>query len=176
MNLEDFKTLLQKRDENNKYFEVSETLQSELAKVVDNTQVKFSKAAADAEYSDENTAQLDELQEQRSGEHFVIAVSSLYKSVGIDTIALEIAVMLAQAKQSVYLFLPDSLYYPYMDYHGIKKEAAQHGCVVNDLPIYQNLKSREYLCSSHILILPARKALTNATTGCSVDLFPKGKA
>ena len=136
MDLEDFKTLLQKRAENNKYFEVSETLQSELAKVVDNTQVKFSKTAADVEYSDENTAQLDELQEQRSGEHFVIAVSSLYQSIGIDTIALEIAVMLAQAKHSVSLFLPDSLYYPYMDYQGIDKEAAQHGCVVNDLPIY----------------------------------------
>ena len=136
MDLEDFKTLLQKRAENNKYFEVSETLQSELAKVVDNTQVKFSKTAADAEYSDENTAQLDELQERRNGEHFVIAVSSLYQSIGIDTIALEIAVMLAQAKHSVSLFLPDSLYYPYMDYQGIEKEAAKHGCVINDLPIY----------------------------------------
>ena len=136
MDLEDFKTLLQKRAENNKYFEVSETLQSELAKVVDNTRVKFSKAMADAEYSDENTAQLDELQERRNDEHFVIAVSSLYQSIGIDTIALEIAVMLAKAKHSVSLFLPDSMYYPYMDYHGIEKEAAQHGCVVNDLPIY----------------------------------------
>ena len=136
MDLEDFKTLLQKRAENNKYFEVSETLQSELAKVVDKTQVKFSKAMADAEYSDENTDQLDELQERRNGEHFVVAVSSLYQSIGIDTTALEIAVMLAQAKQSVSLFLPDSLYYPYMDYQGITKEAARHGCVVNDLPVY----------------------------------------
>ena len=136
MNLEDFKTLLQKRAENNKYFEVSDTLQTELAKVVDNTKVKFSKKAADAVYSDENTAQLDELQERRNGEHFVVAVSSLYQSIGIDTTALEIAVMLAQAKQSVSLFLPDSLYYPYMDYQGIDKEAAKHGCVVNDLPIY----------------------------------------
>ena len=136
MNLEDFKTLLQKRAENNKYFEVSETLQSELAKVVDNTKLKFSKAMADAEYSDENTTQLDELQERRNGEHFVVAISSLYQSIGIDTTALEIAVMLAQAKQSVSLFLPDSLYYPYMDYQGITKEAARHGCVVNDLPVY----------------------------------------
>ena len=136
MDLEDFKTLLQKRAENNKYFEVSDTLQTELAKVVDNTKVKFSKKAADAVYSDENTAQLDELQERRNDEHFVIAVSSLYQSIGIDTIALEIAVMLAQAKHSVSLFLPDSLYYPYMDYQGIDKEAAKHGCVINDLPIY----------------------------------------
>ena len=136
MNLEDFKTLLQKRAENNKYFEVSETLQSELAKVVDNTKVKFSKKAADMVYSDESTAQLDELQERRNGEHFVVAVSSLYQSIGIDTTALEIAVMLAKAKQSVSLFLPDSLYYPYMDYQGITKEAARHGCVVNDLPVY----------------------------------------
>ena len=70
MDLEDFKTLLQKRAENNKYFEVSDTLQTELAKVVDNTKVKFSKKAADAVYSEESTAQLDELQERRSGEHF----------------------------------------------------------------------------------------------------------
>lgn len=62
MDLEDFKTLLQKRAENNKYFGVSDTLRTELAKVVDNTKVKFSKAAASSEYSDENTAQLDELQ------------------------------------------------------------------------------------------------------------------
>ena len=136
MNLEDFKTLLQKRAENNKYFEVSDTLQSELIRVVDKTQVNFSKTTVEAGFSDENTTQLDELQEHRNSEHFVIAVSSLYQSIGIDTIALEIAVMLAQAKQSVSLFLPDSLYYPYMDYHGIEKEAAQHGCVVNDLPIY----------------------------------------
>ena len=136
MNLEDFKTLLQKRAENNKYFEVSDTLQTELAKVVDNTKVKFSKKAADAVYSDESTAQLDELQERRSSEHFVVSVSSLYQSIGIDTTALEIAVMLAQAKQSVSLFLPDSLYYPYMDYQGITKEAARHGCVVNNLSVY----------------------------------------
>ena len=136
MDLEDFKTLLQKRAENNKYFEVSDTLQTELAKVVDNTQVKFSKKAADAVYSDESTAQLDELQERRSSEHFVVSVSSLYQSIGIDTTALEIAVMLAQAKQSVSLFLPDSLYYPYMDYQGITKEAARHGCVVNNLSVY----------------------------------------
>ena len=136
MNLEDFKTLLQKRAENNKYFEVSDTLQSELIRVVDKTQVNFSKTTVESGFSDENTTQLDELQEHRNSEHFVIAVSALYQSIGIDTIALEIAVMLAQAKQSVSLFLPDSLYYPYMDYHGIEKEAAQHGCVVNDLPIY----------------------------------------
>ena len=111
-------------------------MQSELIRVVDKTQVNFSKTTVESGFSDENTTQLDELQEHRNSEHFVIAVSSLYQSVGIDTIALEIAVMLAQAKQSVSLFLPDSLYYPYMDYQGIDKEAAQHGCVVNDLPIY----------------------------------------
>ena len=111
-------------------------MQSELIRVVDKTQVNFSKTTVESGFSDENTTQLDELQEHRNSEHFVIAVSSLYQSVGIDTIALEIAVMLAQAKQSVSLFLPDSLYYPYMDYQGIDKEAAKHGCVVNDLPIY----------------------------------------
>ena len=136
MDLEDFKTLLQKRAENDKYFEVSNTLQSEIIRVVDKTQVNFSKAAVETGYSDEKTTQLDELQEHRSSEHFIIAVSSLYQSVGIDTIAFEIATMLALAKHSLSLFLPDSLYYPYMDYHGIEKEAAKHGCIVNDLPIY----------------------------------------
>ena len=97
MNLEDFKTLLQKRAENNKYFEVSETLQSELAKVVDNTQVKFSKAAADAEYSDKNIAQLDELQEQRNGEHFVIGLSSIHNTSGVIQTAFEMAIVLSQA-------------------------------------------------------------------------------
>ena len=136
MDLEDFKTLLQKRAENNKYFEVSDTLQTELAKVVDNTKVKFSKKAADAVYSDESTAQLDELQERRSSEHFVVAVSSLYQSIGIDTTALEIAVMLAQAKQSVSLFLPDSVYDRFLKFHEIDVIAAKKGCTVNDLPIY----------------------------------------
>ena len=136
MDLEDFKTLLQKRAENNKYFEVSETLQSELAKVVDNTQVKFSKTAADAEYSDENTAQLDELQEQRSGEHFVIGLSSIHNTSGVIQTAFEMAIVLSQAKQSISLFLPDSVYDRFLKFHEIDITAAKNGCTVNDLPIY----------------------------------------
>ena len=136
MDLEDFKTLLQKRAENNKYFEVSETLQSELAKVVDNTQVKFSKTAADAEYSDENTAQLDELQEQRSGEHFVIGLSSIHNTSGVIQTAFEMAIVLSQAKQSISLFLPDSVYDRFLKFHEIDVTAAKNGCTVNDLPIY----------------------------------------
>ena len=136
MDLEDFKTLLQKRAENNKYFEVSETLQSELAKVVDNTQVKFSKAAADAEYSDENTTQLDELQERRNGEHFVIGLSSIHNTSGVIQTAFEMAIVLSQARQSISLFLPDSVYDRFLRFHEIDVTAAKNGCTVNDLPIY----------------------------------------
>ena len=136
MDLEDFKTLLQKRAENNKYFEVSETLQSELAKVVDKTQVKFSKAAADAVYSDENTAQLDELQERRNGEHFVIGLSSIHNTSGVIQTAFEMAIILSQAKQSISLFLPDSVYDRFLNFHEIDVIAAKKGCTVNDLPIY----------------------------------------
>ena len=136
MDLEDFKTLLQKRAENNKYFEVSDTLQTELAKVVDNTKVKFSKAMADAEYSDENTAQLDELQERRNGEHFVIGLSSIHNTSGVIQTAFEMAIVLSQARQSISLFLPDSVYDRFLKFHEIDVTAAKNGCTVNNLPIY----------------------------------------
>ena len=78
MDIEDFEFLLQKRAENNRYFEVSDTLQTELAKVVDTTKVKFSKSEITAEYSENETTNFDELQEWQNSERYVIGVSSVH--------------------------------------------------------------------------------------------------
>lgn len=137
MNIDDFKELLQKRAENNKYFEVSDTLQNEISKVVDNTKVKFSNSKVTADYSDENTAQYDELQEYRNNaEHLVIGVSSVHNSSGIIQTAFEMAIILSQAKQNVSLFLPDSVYDRFLKFHEIDITTAKNGCTVNNLLIY----------------------------------------
>ena len=136
MEIDDFKELLKKRAENNKYFKVSETLQTEVAKVVDNTKVKFSNTELSVEYSDNETTQFDELQEYRNSEHFVIGVSSVHNSSGVIQTAFELATVLSQAKQSVYLFLPNDVYNRFLKFHDIDTNSAGNGCTVNNLPIY----------------------------------------
>ena len=101
MEIDDFKELLKKRAENNKYFKVSETLQTEVAKVVDNTKVKFSNTELSVEYSDNETTQFDELQEYRNSEHFVIGVSSVHNSSGVIQTAFE---------NKVYIFSCQTMY------------------------------------------------------------------
>lgn len=137
MNIDDVEELLQKRAENNRHFEVSETLQTEISKVVDNTKVKFSDEELSAEYSEDKTAQFDELQEYRNNaEHFIIGVSSVHNSSGVIQTAFEMAIILSQARQSVSLFLPDSIYNRFLKFHEIDTTTAQNGCTVNHLPIY----------------------------------------
>ena len=136
MDIEDFEFLLQKRAENNRYFEVSDTLQTELAKVVDTTKVKFSKSEITAEYSENETANFDELQEWQNSERYVIGVSSVHNSSGVIQTAFEMAIILSQAKQSISLFLPDGVYNRFLNFHEIDTNAARNGCTVNGLPIY----------------------------------------
>ena len=136
MDIEDFEFLLQKRAENNRCFEVSDTLQTELAKVVDTTKVKFSKSEITAEYSENETANFDELQEWQNSERYIIGVSSVHDSSGVIQTAFEMAIILSQAKQSISLFLPDSVYDRFLKFHEIDVTAAKNGCTVNDLPIY----------------------------------------
>ena len=136
MDIEDFEFLLQKRAENNRYFEVSDTLQTELAKVVDTTKVKFSKSEITAEYSENETANFDELQEWQNSERYVIGVSSVHNSSGVIQTAFEMAIILSQAKQSISLFLPDGVYNRFLNFHEIDTNAARNGCTVNALPIY----------------------------------------
>ena len=136
MDIEDFEFLLKKRAENNRYFEVSDTLQTELAKVVDTTKVKFSKSEITAEYSENETANFDELQEWHNSERYVIGVSSVHNSSGVIQTAFEMAIILSQAKQSISLFLPDGVYNRFLNFHEIDVTAAKNGCTVNDLPIY----------------------------------------
>ena len=136
MDLEDFKTLLQKRAENNKYFEVTDTLQTEIAKVVDTTKVRFSNAALTAAYSEKDTIQFEQLQERRIEEQYIIGISSVHNSSGVIQTAFEMAIILSQAKQSISLFLPDSVYHRFLNFHEINTDAAKYGCTVNSLPIY----------------------------------------
>ena len=104
--------------------------------MVDNTQVKFSNAKITAEYLEDEIAQIDELQEHRNAEHFLIGVSSVYDSSDVIQTAFEMAIILSQAKQSISLFLPDSVYNRFLKFHEIDVTAAKNGCTVNDLPIY----------------------------------------
>ncbi len=136
MTLNDFEELLQKRTENNKYFEVSETLKTEIAKVVDNTKVRLNNAEIAADYSEDTTTQFDELQEQKDMERFIICISSVHNSSGVIQTAFEMAIVLSQAKQSVSLFIPDNVYNRFLKFHEIDTEFAQNGCIVNRLPIY----------------------------------------
>ena len=136
MDIEDFEFILQKRAENNRYFEVSDTLQTELAKVVDTTKVKFSKSEITAEYSENETANFDELQEWQNSERYVIGVSSVHNSSGVIQTAFEMAIILSQAKQSISLFLPDGVYNRFLNFHEIDTNAARNGFTVNGLPIY----------------------------------------
>ena len=136
MDIEDFEFLLQKRAENNRYFEVSDTLQTELAKVVDTTKVKFSKSEITAEYSENETANFDELQEWQNSERYVIGVSSVHNSSGVIQTAFEMAIILSQAKQSISLFLPDGVYNRFLNFQEIDTNAARNGFTVNGLPIY----------------------------------------
>ena len=136
MDIEDFEFLLQKRAENNRYFEVSDTLQTELAKVVDTTKLKFSKSEITAEYSENETANFDELQEWQNSERYVIGVSSVHNSSGVIQTAFEMAIILSQAKQSISLFLPDGVYNRFLNFHEIDTNAARNGFTVNGLPIY----------------------------------------
>ena len=136
MDIEDFEFLLQKRAENNRYFEVSDTLQTELAKVVDTTKVKFSKSEITAEYSENETANFDELQEWQNSERYIIGISSVHNSSGVIQTAFEMAIILSQAKQSISLFLPDGVYNRFLNFHEIDTNAARNGCTVNGLPIY----------------------------------------
>ena len=136
MDIEDFEFLLQKRAENNRCFEVSDTLQTELAKVVDTTKVKFSKSEITAEYSENETANFDELQEWQNSERYIIGVSSVHNSSGVIQTAFEMAITLSQAKQSISLFLPDGVYNRFLNFHEIDTNAARNGFTVNGLPIY----------------------------------------
>ena len=136
MDIEDFEFILQKRAENNRYFEVSDTLQTELAKVVDTTKVKFSKSEITAEYSENETANFDELQEWQNSERYIIGVSSVHNSSGVIQTAFEMAIILSQAKQSISLFLPDGVYNRFLNFHEIDTNAARNGFTVNGLPIY----------------------------------------
>ncbi|MDD6490557.1 MAG: hypothetical protein PUG48_12240 [Clostridia bacterium] len=152
MDIDDFKELLQKRAENNKYFEVSETLQTEIAKVVDTTKVKFSNEEVTTEYSENETVQFDELQEWKNAEHFVIGVSSVHNSSGVIQTAFEMAIILSQAKQSISLFLPDSVYDRFLNFHEIDTTAVKNGCTVNNLPIYPlSVYSRENITAKYTI-------------------------
>lgn len=138
MTSDDFQQLLKNRNENNTV-SASETLQTEIAKVIDNTKVSFNKSNLSSKFSENKITkitQLDELQEFTYSEQFKVAVSSVHNSAGVIQTAFEIAIVLSQAKNNVSLFLPDDTYDRFLKFHDIDISVAANGFTVNNLPIY----------------------------------------
>lgn len=107
-------------------------------KIIDTTPVSFDKKEIEAAYDDSHIEMFDEPQElltEQQSEHITIAVGTISeKQAGCTQTALEIAVLLIKAKQSVAVFLDDETYENYINYHGIK--SAPNGCQINDITLF----------------------------------------
>ena len=136
MDTEAFEELLKNREEHYRNYDISETLQSEVSKVIDNTKVNFSRSLLTESFSENSLSQLDELQELSDLEQLNICISSVHNSSGLIQTSFELATVLSQAKQSVSLFLPDDVYNRFLKFHDIDTASAGNGCTVNNLPIY----------------------------------------
>lgn len=133
MSKADFQKSIEK-NENKK--NISETLKTEIQKIIDTTPVTFSDKEINADFDIDETDNIDELSEHlpNNEEKISIAVSCVTHNHGVAQTAFELAIMLAQAKNSVALFLSDELYKRYLEFHGI--ERADNGFTANKLPIF----------------------------------------
>ena len=132
---DDVKKLIADRQEEKLHTEI---LVQSVDRIIDTTPVSFEKNEIEAEYDDSHIERFDEPQElltEQQSEHITIAVGTISeKQAGCTQTALEIAVLLTKAKQSVAVFLEDETYENYINYHGI--ESAPNGCQVNDLTFF----------------------------------------
>lgn len=132
---EDVKKLIADRQEEKMHTEV---LVQSIEKIIDKTPVSFEKKEIEAGYNENIISSFDEPQEllsEQQSEHITIAIGTISeKQAGCTQTALEIAVLLTRAKQSVAVFLEDETYESYINYHGI--ETAPNGCQVNELTLF----------------------------------------
>lgn len=100
----------------------------------DNTPVDLSKVALNEPYQN-NIEQVDIPQEYIGAGNITVAVSSvIVNSAGVVLTAMELSIVLLQAKERVSLFLRDETYKRFLAFHGI--ENADSGFTLNKLPIY----------------------------------------
>ena len=132
---DDVKKLIADRQEEKLHTEI---LVQSVDRIIDTTPVSFDKREIEAEYDDSHIERFDEPQElltEQQSEHITIAIGTISeKQAGCTQTALEIAVLLTKAKQSVAVFLEDETYERYIGYHGI--ESAPNGCQVHDLTLF----------------------------------------
>lgn len=100
----------------------------------DNTPVDLSKIALNEAYHND-IEQVDLPQEYIGAGNITVAVSSvIVNSAGVVLTAMELSIVLLQAKETVSLFLRDETYQRFLAFHNI--ENANGGFTLNKLPIY----------------------------------------
>lgn len=100
----------------------------------DNTPVDLSKIALNEAYHND-IEQVDLPQEYIGAGNITVAVSSvIVNSAGVVLTAMELSIVLLQAKETVSLFLRDETYKRFLAFHNI--ENADGGFTLNKLPIY----------------------------------------
>lgn len=130
MDLEDLEKSIEQYEAMTKPIEV-ETIRNYID---DDTPVDLSKAALNEEYHNV-IEQVDIPQEYIGARSITIAVSSvIINSAGVVLTAMEIAIVLKQAKETVSLFLRDETYKRFLEFHNI--ENADRGFTLDKLPIY----------------------------------------
>lgn len=130
MDLEDLEKSIEQYEAMTKPIEV-ETIRNYID---DDTPVDLSKAALNEEYHN-GIEQVDIPQEYIGARSITIAVSSvIINSAGVVLTAMEIAIVLKQAKETVSLFLRDETYKRFLEFHNI--ENADGGFTLDKLPIY----------------------------------------
>lgn len=102
--------------------------------IYDNTPVDLGKIALNEAYHND-IEQLDLPQEYIGAGNITVAVSSvIVNSAGVVLTAMEMAIVLKQAKETVSIFLRDETYKRFLAFHNI--ENADGGFTLNKLPIY----------------------------------------
>lgn len=130
MDLEDLEKSIEQYEAMTKPIEV-ETIRNYID---DDTPVDLSKVALNEEYHN-GIEQVDIPQEYIGARSITIAVSSvIINSAGVVLTAMEIAIVLKQAKETVSLFLRDETYKRFLEFHNI--ENADGGFTLDKLPIY----------------------------------------
>lgn len=100
----------------------------------DDTSIDLSKIALNEAYHND-IEQFDLPQEYIGAGNITVAVSSvIINSAGVVLTAMELSIVLLQAKETVSLFLRDETYKRFLAFHGI--ENADSGFTLNKLPIY----------------------------------------
>lgn len=121
---------------------ISDTLKTEIQKIIDTTPVFFSQSDNDAEFDVDTAENIDEVQEHlKDTENISVGVSCVTFNSGVAQTAFEIAIMLSQSKNKTALFLSNERYSRYLKFHGVEK--ADNGFTANGLPIFPQSEAEQ---------------------------------